>query len=618
VKKILAVLLVLLLLLSLVTACEKQTAANSGSGGNVSSKETSSASANQSREITVCLEKSDFVSDYDDNLLTDKLEGMLNCDLSFRLIPSGPNSLSEIQLMIMNGEVLPDVFAFPLGDALTYEYGSAGSFVPLNDWCNDPDVMPNLNNVVSEEDKNAMLTAATSGDGNIYALVRYEPDVKSLTPYHLYINTVWLDYLGLDVPTTSDELKDVLVAFAFDDPNGNGLQDEIPLLIDWSDAMSVAASGTDPLVPLMNMFVYTGQDLSSFTLSDDGLEVVAPQMTDAFRDGLRYFRDLYDAGAITENSFAFQGDSAAFKQKLTQPVDANGGDPVSHCTVGMFSACSIPPLFEGAASGRNRQYAEYQMISVPVGPDGVSYSPYVAPTATKCWYVTKDAENPELCARLGDCFYDPQVSLMARYGEIDVDWTDDETFCADWYREYTTMLGGAGQDNPVQDYYSLVLLRSDAILGEASDAYWYNVQPRYSTLEFSEHIIDFYDPEAFVTGSGSYGSITAQAKELYLGEQPQYLLPELTYTPEEQAIIAEYAFTWPDYLAVNLFSFMTTATATDVVTKESWEISVDDDVSWQTYLDELSTFVGVTQMVQAMQSAYERTEQYASLAAEAE
>ncbi len=35
--------------------------------------------------------------------------------------------------------------------------------------------------------------------------------------------------LGLEVPTTVDELHDVLYAFRTQDPNGNGLQDEIPL-----------------------------------------------------------------------------------------------------------------------------------------------------------------------------------------------------------------------------------------------------------------------------------------------------------------------------------------------------------------------------------------------------
>ena len=36
------------------------------------------------------------------------------------------------------------------------------------------------------------------------------------------------DNLGLEAPTTVDELYDVLVAFRDNDPNGNGQKDEIP------------------------------------------------------------------------------------------------------------------------------------------------------------------------------------------------------------------------------------------------------------------------------------------------------------------------------------------------------------------------------------------------------
>lgn len=401
-----------------------------------------------------------------------------------------------------------------------------------------------------------------------------------------------------------------MIAFAEDDPNGNGEKDEIPLLIRLEDN---AATGCNALVPLMNMFLYAGPQLSSFALSEDGREVIVPQLTDEYRDGLRYIRDLYDAGAITEDSFAFGEDADAFKNKLNQPVSAENGRPVSECTVGMFSARSIPSLFDGAASGKNTQFAEYQMMAVPTGPMGVSYSPYLAPSATKCWYVTRHAEDPAFCVMLGDCFYDPEISLMARYGEKDVDWTNDETFCADWYKEHTVMLEGSGLKQPVQDFYSLVLLRSDAILVEESSAYWYNVQPRYSSLEFSEHIVDFYDPNTFVTGSGSYGSITAQVRDLYGGEQPDHLLPALTLTPEEQNAIGEYEVGWSDMVMQNTFMFMATATVTDVVTKEAYVMDVDSDTSWQDYLDEMNGLAGVAQMQAVYQAAYERTEQYKTL-----
>ena len=45
----------------------------------------------------------------------------------------------------------------------------------------------------------------------------------------MWINTEWLRKLKLEMPTTADELTEVLRAFKEGDPNGNYQQDEVPL-----------------------------------------------------------------------------------------------------------------------------------------------------------------------------------------------------------------------------------------------------------------------------------------------------------------------------------------------------------------------------------------------------
>ena len=47
----------------------------------------------------------------------------------------------------------------------------------------------------------------------------------------MFINKTWLDKLGLQMPTTWDELENVLDAFKTQDPNGNGKADEVPMNI---------------------------------------------------------------------------------------------------------------------------------------------------------------------------------------------------------------------------------------------------------------------------------------------------------------------------------------------------------------------------------------------------
>lgn len=52
---------------------------------------------------------------------------------------------------------------------------------------------------------------------------------------HFFINQAWLQKLGLEPPSTIDELTDVLRAFRDGDPNGNGLADEIPYQATFND-----------------------------------------------------------------------------------------------------------------------------------------------------------------------------------------------------------------------------------------------------------------------------------------------------------------------------------------------------------------------------------------------
>jgi putative aldouronate transport system substrate-binding protein len=64
----------------------------------------------------------------------------------------------------------------------------------------------------------------------------------------------WLDALGLEEPETIDEFHEMLLAFKNDDPNGNGVADEIPL----SAAMGRPYYNNDTALDLyiMNAFTY--------------------------------------------------------------------------------------------------------------------------------------------------------------------------------------------------------------------------------------------------------------------------------------------------------------------------------------------------------------------------
>ena len=75
---------------------------------------------------------------------------------------------------------------------------------------------------ITAESGNAPFAAATF-DGKLYGIPKIYPSYDRAK--FLYVRQDWLDKLGLEVPKTMDELIDVAIAFAKEDPDGNGVDD---------------------------------------------------------------------------------------------------------------------------------------------------------------------------------------------------------------------------------------------------------------------------------------------------------------------------------------------------------------------------------------------------------
>jgi|GEM_PF-1463523 len=93
---------------------------------------------------------------------------------------------------------------------------------PLNDLITD-EYTPNIKRFFQKYPEAWAESVAL--DGNLYHI----PSVRSTySPHGFFIRKDWLDKLGLAVPTTVDEYYTVLKAFREQDPNGNGIKDEVP------------------------------------------------------------------------------------------------------------------------------------------------------------------------------------------------------------------------------------------------------------------------------------------------------------------------------------------------------------------------------------------------------
>lgn len=116
------------------------------------------------------------------------------------------------------------------GSLDTEEYGvTQHLLVPLEDYLED--CMPNY---FSRLNLDGAGDAIPSSDGHSY-YIGFLLAQNINTDGHFFINQTWLDRLGLDIPTTIQELTEVLRAFRDGDPNGNGLRDEVPYQATFDD-----------------------------------------------------------------------------------------------------------------------------------------------------------------------------------------------------------------------------------------------------------------------------------------------------------------------------------------------------------------------------------------------
>ena len=215
----------------------------------------------------------------------------------------------------------------------------------------------------------------------------------------LWINSEWLTKLGLSLPTTTEELKEVLQAFKEGDPNGNGLADEIPLAGTFED---YACSPTELL---LNSFVYNDPYHSRYAVNGEADQLLAG--TDAFREGLEYVHGLYEEGLLDAES------ASRSRKELCELVNSPAD------LVGAFTTASVSDVIY---PGNPEILAKYVYVSPLTGPEGVCNALYVENEPTVGAIITERSTRKEEAKLLLDTMLTEEASLIARFGEPGVDW----------------------------------------------------------------------------------------------------------------------------------------------------------------------------------------------------
>ena len=236
----------------------------------------------------------DITESYSQKVWVQELEKACNVKINWVELTEG--QVDEPLTATLASATLPDIFW--TGKAMTD--GIVSQNTKLWHVITEDEIktyMPNLYNFY-ETYVDGWRENQTYPDGNIYSLMGSVYDSERHYSYGvLYMNYQWLKNLNLEVPTTLDDLHDVLVAFRDQDANGNGdPNDEYPININLKygqgQPLNFAALWG---LPITNSIFYKIDENGNVTHAVD---------TQAFRDFLTYFYQLGQEGLINLEGFA--------------------------------------------------------------------------------------------------------------------------------------------------------------------------------------------------------------------------------------------------------------------------------------------------------------------------
>lgn len=543
-KRIIAMLLCLVASLSLFAGCGK--------------KDGENKNEEWDGKLTIGIPDNSLVQDYETNAYTLWLEEQTGIDLEFHVFAaSSADSKSQLATMVAGGEKLPDmIIGLELGDKEIKDYGDDKYFLDLKEYLYDKEKSANFWEMFEymypdEEEQKAQLKRFEDPEnGAIYAFASIEKSVIDVIDSQVYINTTWLDKLGLKMPNSNESLMQVLRAFVTQDPNGNGVKDEIGIV-----GRPYGKYGHSATSWLVNNFVLCST-AEWFNVNDNG-ELYLPFTTDEYRNALIYMNQMTKEGLLPQAIWNMTpGDTS----KLMNPTDGVN-------KVGIFVGHPSVVL----QSGFENQY-EYQALPY------WGYAMENGTTFVRNIFITEDCSNVDAAWKLLMAMNTKEAGYRTRYGEYGVDW--------DYADEGTESFLGLEAEikvlNPEQ-------------WATSNNSNWHAT---YGTvLTYSENEVtqladdsDKWSLNKYSLMRGAYDNFQAALKA-----KPYNRMPELIYS-ETERLATEAEVT-------NSKAWIEMMRAQFVCGTDGLDPSNDQD--WKAYLDELDR-LGVDVWIKQAQEIYDR------------
>ncbi len=336
-------------------------------------------------------------SDPNNRTIFKRLEEKSNVHIEWTAIPNSQWG-EKIQTTMSSPKNLTDfIFTAGFSDSDLLRYGDFGAIIPLNDYIT-PEIMPNLCAVYEKFPEYKAMT--TDVDGNIWSFPWIEQLGSGKTAIQTvgdmpFINKAWLDFLGLEVPTTVDEFKEVLIAFR---DNAADIKAEFGIDGDIIPMSCIVNDGNQDPALLINGFGEGYGDCDQgrhIAVTNDG-QVISTATTEGFKKGMAWLHELYEEDLIDAEAFTQDWSTYVAKGKSGRYGVCFSWDVGNIATLDGW--VPLPPL---EADTKN------------ITPENGSYTSGY--DRGRC-VVTAVAEDPEMVCRWIDLMYDPFQSPQNNWG----------------------------------------------------------------------------------------------------------------------------------------------------------------------------------------------------------
>lgn len=244
--------------------------------------------------LTVAFVKpSYFTQDMNEILAIKQFEEETNVHIEWLEIPEA-SATEKVNLIFASNSDMPDVFLnCGISTEMVNNYGvKQGLLAPLDTLI--AEYAPTIHSLL--EKRPDLKKEITAQDGQIYTMPQLNEVVWNANPDNLFINTDWLDALDLSMPTTLEEFTEVLRAFKFNDPNGNGKNDEIPLSFCYGRGIA------NDMQSLTGAFGVIDSQYNKHIAIHDGQLSLAASSSE-MKEALQWMHQLYSEGLIDVEAF---------------------------------------------------------------------------------------------------------------------------------------------------------------------------------------------------------------------------------------------------------------------------------------------------------------------------